>query len=103
MDGSPHLPPDPSRAQRPRGLGRGLGALIPGVNERSDSGVTDIPIDQVRPGSRQPRAVFDDAPLAELSASIQEQGVLQPVLVRPVADGYELVAGERRWRAAKSA
>ncbi|HET8679842.1 MAG TPA: ParB/RepB/Spo0J family partition protein, partial [bacterium] len=47
--------------------------------------------------------VFDDAPLAELSASIQEQGVLQPVLVRPVADGYELVAGERRWRAAKSA
>lgn len=103
MDGSPHLPPDPSRAQRPRGLGRGLGALIPGVSERSDAGVTDIPIDQIRPGSRQPRAVFDDAPLAELSASIQEQGVLQPVLVRPVADGYELVAGERRWRAAKSA
>jgi ParB family chromosome partitioning protein len=47
--------------------------------------------------------VFEDAPLAELAASIQEQGVLQPVLVRPVADGYELVAGERRWRAAKAA
>lgn len=103
MDGSPHPPPDPSRAQRLRGLGRGLGALIPGIGERAESGITDIAIDQIRPGSRQPRAVFQDAPLAELAASIQEQGVLQPVLVRPVAGGYELVAGERRWRAAKVA
>lgn len=103
MDESPHRPPDPSRAQRARGLGRGLGALIPGAGERDEPGVTDIAIDQIRPGSRQPRAVFEDGPLAELAASIQEQGVLQPVLVRPVAGGYELVAGERRWRAAKAA
>ncbi len=103
MDESPHRLPDSSRVPRPRGLGRGLGALIPGIAERAELGVADIAIEQIRPGSRQPRAVFDDAPLAELAASIQEQGVLQPVLVRPVADGYELVAGERRWRAAKAA
>lgn len=103
MDESPHRLPDSSRPARPRGLGRGLGALIPGVSEQAESGVTDIAIDQIRPGARQPRAVFENAPLAELAASIQEQGVLQPVLVRPLADGYELVAGERRWRAAKVA
>ncbi|HET8679316.1 MAG TPA: hypothetical protein VFM39_04295, partial [bacterium] len=66
MDDSPHPPPDPSRAQRSRGLGRGLGALIPGIGERTESGITDIAIDQIRPGSRQPRAVFEDAPLTEL-------------------------------------
>ncbi|MGQ0549386.1 MAG: ParB/RepB/Spo0J family partition protein [Armatimonadota bacterium] len=103
MDDSPQPLRDPARAQRPRGLGRGLGALIPGAGQQVESGVTEIAIDQIRPASRQPRAVFEDAPLAELAASIQEQGVLQPVLVRPAAEGYELVAGERRWRAARAA
>lgn len=102
MDGSPQ-PPEPARPQRSRGLGRGLGALIPGAGQLGESGVIDIPIDQIRPNSLQPRAGFQDTPLAELAASIQEQGILQPVLVRPTSDGYELVAGERRWRAARVA
>ncbi len=103
MDDSPQPRPEPARAQKPRGLGRGLGALIPGAGQSGESGIVDIPIDRIRPNSLQPRAAFDDAPLAELAASIREQGILQPVLVRPAADGYELVAGERRWRAARAA
>jgi len=103
VDGNPHPLPDPARGQRSRGLGRGLGALIPGAGQPGESGIIDIPIDRIRANSLQPRAAFHDAPLAELAASIQEQGILQPVLVRPIADGYELVAGERRWRAARAA
>ncbi len=63
----------------------------------------EVPVDRIRPNSLQPRAEFDGAELAGLEASIREQGVLQPVLVRPIAGGYELVAGERRWRAAVGA
>lgn len=103
MDGSPHPLPEPPRPPKTRGLGRGLGALIPGAGLPGESGIVDIPIDQIRPNTLQPRAGFDDTPMAELAASIREQGILQPVLVRPTADGYELVAGERRWRAAKAA
>ncbi|MDR7481619.1 MAG: ParB/RepB/Spo0J family partition protein [Armatimonadota bacterium] len=62
-----------------------------------------IPVDQIRPNPRQPRAGFSGEAFEELVASVREQGVLQPVLVRPVTGGYELVAGERRWRAAVAA
>lgn len=104
MDDSPAGPPEPAaRPTRPRGLGRGLGALIPGADERVDQGITEIPVDRIRPNALQPRSGFGGEPLAELEASIREQGILQPVLVRRAGDGYELVAGERRWRAAVAA
>ena len=68
------------------------------------SSLVDIPIGDVRPSSYQPRKHFDEEGLASLTASVRELGVLQPILVRPSADGiYELIAGERRWRAAKRA
>jgi ParB family chromosome partitioning protein len=63
----------------------------------------EIPIDQIRPNPKNPRTVFDEDALAELTHSIKEFGLLQPVVVRPVDDGYELVMGERRWRAAQRA
>ncbi|MGV1004423.1 MAG: ParB/RepB/Spo0J family partition protein [Candidatus Nanopelagicales bacterium] len=63
--------------------------------------LTELPVAQIRANPRQPRLVFDDERLAELAASIEAVGLLQPVVVRPADDGYELVAGERRWRAVK--
>ncbi|MDQ3757563.1 MAG: ParB/RepB/Spo0J family partition protein [Actinomycetota bacterium] len=89
---------------RRSGLGKGLGALIPTevMGERGSS-LVEIPIGDVRPNSYQPRKHFDEEGLASLTASIRELGVLQPVLVRPTDDGYELIAGERRWRAARRA
>ncbi len=103
MDDSPPLLPEHPRGPKGRALGRGLGALIPGADQTRESGVIDIPIDRIRPNSLQPRGEVRDTSLTELAASIQEQGILQPVLVRPTPDGYELVAGERRWRAAQAA
>ena len=86
---------------RPGGLGRGLGALIPtGVSE-AVGGLADLPIASIRPNPQQPREHFDEEALAALAESIREVGVLQPVLVREAGDGYELIAGERRWRAAR--
>ncbi|TMH63972.1 MAG: ParB/RepB/Spo0J family partition protein [Betaproteobacteria bacterium] len=91
---------------RPKGLGRGLDALLAGVDEPASSGETlrMIAVDRVRPGKYQPRSRMDQASLAELADSIREQGVMQPILVRPV-DGarFEIIAGERRWRAAEQA
>src|SRR6185437_829504 len=91
---------------RRSGLGKGLGALIPTevVGDR-DSALREVPISSVRPNSLQPRTHFDEEAMASLAASIQELGVLQPVLVRAVEgdESYELIAGERRWRAAKRA
>ena len=90
---------------RRSGLGKGLGALIPTevMGERGSS-LVEIPIGAVRPNTYQPRKHFDEDSLASLTASIRELGVLQPVLVRPAVDGaFELIAGERRWRAAKRA
>jgi ParB family chromosome partitioning protein len=90
-------------------LGKGLGALIPGdlSNPRNggpNGGVLEVPISQIEPNRFQPRTVFDEEGLAGLTASIRELGVLQPILVRRIADDrYELVAGERRWRASKRA
>ena len=109
-------------SDRRRALGRGLGALISnsGSNSgRSDNpeagsvplspssdasapapeGVTWVPVDQVDPNPSQPRRVFDPSKLETLAASILQHGVLQPVVVQSVGDRYELVVGERRWRA----
>ncbi len=83
-----------------KALGKGLDALLP---ETPASPFRLLDVDQIRPNSMQPRVLFDDAKLEELAASIREKGLLQPVVVRPVDDGYELIAGERRWRASQRA
>lgn len=88
-----------------KGLGKGLGALIPGIDptERERQGVVELEIGQIKPNPDQPRKEFDEVRLEELALSIKEHGIVQPVIVRKVGDGYELVAGERRWRAAQLA
>ncbi len=83
------------------GLGKGLGALIPAGNPESVGGLEELPVAAIRPNPYQPREHFDEEELASLAESIREVGILQPVLVRETDDGYELVAGERRWRAAR--
>jgi ParB family chromosome partitioning protein len=90
---------------RRSGLGRGLGALIPTeLADTRSSAFAELPLASIVPNPRQPREHFDEELLTSLAASIRELGVLQPVLVRPLAeDRYELIAGERRWRAAKRA
>src|SRR5829696_2586192 len=88
-------------AQRQTGLGRGLGALIP--QRTTTQGSTDIPISRIRRNPWQPRRRIDAEALEALAASIQEHGVIQPVLVTETIDGYQLVAGERRLRAAQLA
>jgi len=86
-----------------KGLGRGLDALLGGDEAPKDSLMT-LPVNRIRPGKYQPRTKMDQEALAELAASIKSQGLMQPVLVRPVErDRYELIAGERRWRAAQMA
>ena len=90
------------RADRPQGLGRGLAALIPQRAPQA-SGSIEIAIDRIRANPRQPRQRIDDAALQTLTASIREHGVIQPVLVTETFDGYQLVAGERRVRAARAA
>lgn len=84
------------------GLGRGLGALLPVAPEQSGS-PTEIPVDAIVPNPQQPRKAFDDNSLRDLATSLGQTGVLQPVVVRRAAHGYELIVGERRWRAAKLA
>ncbi|HEX9711839.1 MAG TPA: ParB/RepB/Spo0J family partition protein [Actinomycetota bacterium] len=86
---------------QPRGgLGRGLSALLPADRPASEGpALRLVDVEAIRPNPRQPRAGIDQDGLAELAASIRSVGVLQPILVRPVDDGYELIAGERRWRA----
>lgn len=88
---------------RPRGLGRGLEALIPMSAEGEALVPQMIAVDQIKPSRQQVRSRFDAEPLGELAESIRLHGVLQPLLVRPLGDGYELIAGERRWRAARLA
>lgn len=86
------------------GLGRGLSALIPGAPEAgSASGLLEVPINAISPNPRQPRTRFDDDAIEALAVSIREVGILQPVIVRKSDRGYELIAGERRVRAAKLA
>jgi ParB family chromosome partitioning protein len=86
-----------------RGLGKGLGALIPATEAQEGEPVREIPVTKIRANSFQPRRVFDEDKLAELAESITTHGILQPVVARSVIGGYELVAGERRWRAAQLA
>jgi ParB family chromosome partitioning protein len=83
------------------GLGRGLSALIPGAAE--EGGLVEVPVGAIAPNPRQPREAFDEESIGALAASIREVGVLQPVVVRRRDRGYELVAGERRLRAARLA
>lgn len=85
-----------------RGLGRGLGALLSSIPTVDDA-LIDVAIDQVEANPNQPRKDFDFKSLDELAASIKSSGVIQPVIVRRQGDGYQLIAGERRWRAARQA
>ncbi len=87
-----------------RGLGRGLDALFsPGNNDEDQSLIISIPIKKISPNKFQPRRVFDEEALQELASSITQYGILQPIVLRKALNGYELVAGERRWRASKIA
>jgi ParB family chromosome partitioning protein len=97
-------------APRKSGLGRGLEALIPAVGEDGAAGaqgaaqgVIEAPLASISPNPHQPRAPIRDQDLVELAASIQEHGIIQPLVVNRVPDGYQLIAGERRWRAARLA
>src|SRR5687768_11272432 len=86
-----------------RGIGRGLAAILPTARVDEES-LERIPLDLIQPNPRQPRSSLDDEGLRELAESLKANGLLQPVLVRPLAGGgYELIAGERRWRAARLA
>jgi ParB family chromosome partitioning protein len=101
--------------EKKRALGRGLGALIPQANTAVNaavpvtgelppkSGVLRLPIEAIRRDAAQPRKVFDEAKLRELAESIKAQGLIQPILVRKDGEGYRIIAGERRWRAAQLA
>lgn len=88
-----------------RGLGRGLGALIPDERpEKSEAAaLQELPVRRISPNPHQPRSAMDDQQLAELAASIEEHGVIQPLIVTAGGDDYVLIAGERRWRAAQLA
>jgi ParB family chromosome partitioning protein len=91
-------------AQRKAGLGRGLEVLIPTEEkDEADAEFLHVSVDRITPNPDQPRSRFDDDSLGELAASITEVGVLQPVVVTQVDDGFVLITGERRWRAAKAA
>jgi len=90
-------------AARKSGLGRGLEALIPSDPKMSASGFSQVPVDEINANPNQPRSRFDDASLEEMAASMREVGVLQPIVVEIGETGYTLIAGERRWRAAKRA
>ena len=88
------------------GLGRGLDALLgdPAIQQPQGEGAVSLPISQVQPGLNQPRKRFDEASLADLAESIRIHGIIQPLTVRRLSSGYyQIIAGERRWRAAKSA
>ena len=89
---------------KPKGLGRGLDALLGGEENARKDAMATLPAGSIRPGKFQPRTRMDQQALAELAASIRAQGLMQPLLVRPLGrDQYELIAGERRWRAAQLA
>ncbi len=88
-----------------RGMGRGLAAILPEATVAESVGeLLELPVEAIRPNPSQPRTRFDPEALAALASSIERSGVVQPLLVRPLRDGgYELIAGERRWRAAQQA
>ncbi len=88
-----------------RGLGRGMGALLGEETMREEKGaITKLPLSKIEPRKGQPREKFDEEKLEELAESIREHGMIQPITVRPLEDGfYQIIAGERRWRAARMA
>ena len=87
-----------------KGLGRGLDALLSSGKNEKDEVMRDLNVTQLKPGKYQPRSHMDEASLNDLAASIKVQGIMQPILVRQLGDkSYEIIAGERRWRAAKLA
>jgi ParB family transcriptional regulator, chromosome partitioning protein len=91
-------------AEQKRGLGRGLAALIPGGGQvGGQETTTELPVAAIAPNPNQPRTVISEDAIRELADSISKVGVLQPIIVRPHSDGYQIIAGERRWRAAKAA
>jgi ParB family chromosome partitioning protein len=91
-------------AERPKGMGRGLAAILSVAPRDELQELRPVPVDMIDASPNQPRSTFDEDSLMALAGSIRARGVLQPVLVRPTASGrYELIAGERRWRAAKLA
>ncbi|MGG2197596.1 MULTISPECIES: ParB/RepB/Spo0J family partition protein [Paenibacillus] len=83
------------------GLGKGLDALLPALSINDDDKVVEIPLSQLRPNPYQPRRNFNDETIQELASSIKEHGVIQPIIVRSVLKGYEIIAGERRYRASQ--
>ncbi len=85
------------------GLGKGLGAIFTETVADDSEQVIEINVNEIAPNQFQPRKVFDDEKLADLCDSIKQYGVLQPIVLRKIAEGYEIVAGERRWRATKMA
>ena len=91
-------------AKLQKGLGRGLDALLSSGKNEKDEVMRELNVAQLKPGKYQPRSHMDEASLNDLAASIKAQGIMQPILVRKLADSsYEIIAGERRWRAAKLA
>lgn len=88
---------------RKRGLGRGLSDLLSGEVLSQSRAVIEVPLDEIEPNPHQPRQIMDDSALEELTVSIEAHGVLQPIMVRASGSGYQIVAGERRWRAARRA
>ena len=84
-------------------LGKGLSALIPDVPEVRSGTPTEVDVDLISPSEHQPRHQFEDARLDELASSIKANGIIQPIVVRRVGEGYRIIAGERRWRAAQRA
>jgi len=86
-------------------LGKGLDALLAGNVQETPTDsehILEVPLTQIRPNPNQPRVAFEESAMSELKASMEERGILQPILLRPIKDGYQIVAGERRWRAANA-
>jgi ParB family chromosome partitioning protein len=92
-----------SMATKRIALGKGLGALIPGFGPEESKAILYCGIEEIAPNRSQPRKHFDESKLQELAESIKEKGILEPLIVRRVDQGYELIVGERRWRAAQKA
>ncbi len=86
-----------------KGLGRGLAAIIPGIAQDETGEDTTLPVSQIVPNPNQPRTDYDEESLSELTDSIKKVGLLQPIIVRPMGDRYQIIAGERRWRASCAA
>src|SRR3954469_10975576 len=101
--GSPSSALDVDDMEKRPALGKGLSALIPDMPEPPRASAVEADIDRLEPNAFQPRGHMDDARLQELAQSIRANGIIQPIVVRRVGDRFQIIAGERRWRAAKVA